>query len=206
MGQAASVSRMRSKRYSRVSPTRTAVRFSWILITPLLVVGCATPPPVAVQTPAPVLIAAVSPTKFVEMPYAVRGYREAANPSVRHETHAIYRRTRVPVTASDELAIVSRTTYPPTSISPLPINAELAAEIATQKKVTEDLRALQASMVEAESRMQAQYALLVRQSSEALKVRQQLEEERERVRVASSAAGPATSERATTAKSTEAKW
>lgn len=145
-------------------------------------------------------------TKPVETPYAVRGYREASNASIRHEPHVIFRSTRVPITAPDELASAPRTAYAPASLAPLPVNAELAAEIATQKKITEDLRALQASMAEAESRMQAQYALLVRQSSEALKVRQQLEEERERVRVASSATGPATAERATTAKSTEAKW
>lgn len=93
-----------------------------------------------------------------------------------------------------------------TSLSPLPINAELAAEIATQKKITDEIRALQSSLVEAESRMRDQYALLVRQSSEALKVRQQLEEDRERVRVTTSATAPATTEGAKTARSTEAKW
>lgn len=197
---------MRSKRYSFGSSLATAVRFSWILIAPLCVVGCATPPPAAVQTPPPVLIAAVSPTKFVETPYVVRGYREAANPSVRHETHAIYRRTRVPTTASDEIATVPLTTYSPASISPLPASAELAAEIATQKKMTGDLRTLQTSMAEAEQRMQAQYATLVRQSAEALKVREQLEAERERVRDAAPAATAATPASAKGGNSTEAKW
>ena len=73
-----------------------------ILLMPLLVVGCATQRPVAVQTPPPVLIAAVVPTKVIETPYDVRSYREAANPSVRHEAHAVYRRTVVPLTASEE--------------------------------------------------------------------------------------------------------
>jgi hypothetical protein len=110
------------------------------------------------------------------------------------------------VTAVEELPTAPRTAHAPATLAPLPASAELAAEIATQKKITEDLRTLQASMAEAESRMQAQYAQLVRQSSEALKVRQQLEEERERVRVASAAAEPATSADTKTVKSTEAKW
>ncbi len=197
---------MRSKRYSRVPIHNAAVCFCWIVTLPLLVAGCATPRRVLLEKPPLPLIPAASVTKPVETPYEVRGYREASNASIRHEPHVIFRSTRVPITAAEELATVPRTTYPPATLSPLPINAELAAEIATQKKITEELRALQASMSEAESRMQAQYALLVRQSSEALKVRQQLEEERERVRVASSAAGPASADRGTTAKSTEAKW
>lgn len=197
---------MRSKRYSRVPIHNAAVCFCWIVTWPLLVAGCATPGPVSLEKPKLPLVPAASVTKPVETPYAVRGYRESSNASIRHDPHVIFRSTRVPITAAEELVTVPHTTYPPATLSPLPINVELAAEIATQKKITEELRALQASMSEAESRMQAQYALLVRQSSEALKVRQQLEEERERVRVASSAAGPASADRVTTAKSTEAKW
>lgn len=197
---------MRSKRYSGVPIRQPGVCFCAIVILPLLIAGCATPGPVSVQTPPALLVPAASATKSVETPYAVRGYRETTNASIRHEPHVMFRSTRVPVTAADELATAPRAAYAPASLAPLPVNTELAAEIATQKKITEDLRVLQASMAEAESRMQAQYALLVRQSSEALKVRQQLEEERERIRLASSAAGPAPVERATTAKSTEAKW
>jgi len=197
---------MRSKRYSRVPIRNTAVCFCWIGTLPLLVASCVTPGPLSLPTPPLPQVPALSVTKPVETPYAVRGYREAANASIRHEPHIIFRSTRVPITAAEELPTAPRTAYAPASLAPLPVNAELTAEIATQKKITEDLRALQASMAESESRMQAQYALLVRQSSEALKVRQQLEEERERVRAASPATGPATAERATTAKSTEAKW
>lgn len=197
---------MRSKRYSGIPIHKAATCVCWIVALPLLVAGCATPGPVSLQTPPVPLVPAASMTKRGETPYAVRGYHDATNPSVRHEPHTIFRSTRVPVTAADELPTAPRTAHAPATLAPLPPSAELAAEIGTQKKITEELRALQGSMAEAESRMQAQYALLVRQSSEALKVRQQLEEERERVRVASSAAGPATAERATTAKSTEAKW
>lgn len=158
------------------------VRTPSILLVPLLVSGCATQFPVALQTSPPVMIAAVSPTKFAESRYDVRGYREAANPSIRHEGHAIYRSTRVPITASDDLETVPRASYPPASLAPLPASDELAVELATQKKITMELRTMQTSMMETEQKMQAQYALLVRQSADALKLREQLEKERNRVR------------------------
>lgn len=179
----------------------------WILLMPLLVAGCATPRPVARQVPAPVALAAALPTKLVETRYEIRGYREGANPAIRHEAHAVYRRTRVPITAGEELGTVPRTTYPPVSFAPLSASDELTAELATQKKVTADLRVMQTAMAETEQRMQAQYATLVRQSTEAMKVRGQLEAERGRVRSAappdSATAAPAG---ATVANSTEAKW
>ena len=174
-----------------------------ILLMPLLVVGCATQRPIAVQAPPPVLVAAVAPTKLVETRYDVRGYHEAANPAVRHEAHAVYRRTRVPLAASDELATVPRTAYAPASFAPLPASDELAAELTTQKKITGDLRAMQTSMAETEQRMQTQYAMLVRQSAEALKLREQLEAERGRARAtppAAVAVVPAD------AKAAEVKW
>jgi hypothetical protein len=181
------------------------MRYTWILLMPFFAVGCATQRPVAVQAPPPVQIAAVTPTKVVETPYDVRGYREAANPAIRHEAHAVYRRTRVPITAGDELATVPRTTYPPVSFAPLPASDELAAELATQKKITADLRVMEASMAEAEQRMQAQYAMLVRQSAEALKVREQLEAERSRARGATPGGIAATPAGETGAKP-EVKW
>ena len=149
---------------------------------------------------------AVEATKLIETPYEVGGYREGANASVRHEPHTIFRRTRVPIAAAEELATASRANYAPVSLAPLPINAELAAEIATQKKMTEEMRALQASLAEAESRMREQYSVLIRQSSETLKVRQQLEAERERVRLASAVPAPGPAEAARPLKSTDAKW
>jgi hypothetical protein len=173
---------------------------------PLLVVGCATQRPVAVQAPPPVLVAAVVPTKLVETRYDVRGYHEAANPAVRHEAHAVYRRTRVPLAASDELATVPRTAYAPASIAPLPASDELAAELTTQKKITGDLRAMQTSMAETEQRMQTQYAMLVRQSAEALKLREQLEAERGRARATPPAAVAAVAVAPADAKAAEVKW
>ena len=177
-----------------------------IFLMPLLAVGCATQRPVAVQAPAPVAIAAVLPTKIVETRYDVRGYREAASPSIRHEAHAVYRRTRVPVTASDDLETVPRASYPPASVAPLPASEELTAELATQRNITGDLRAMQTSMAEIEQRMQAQYGVLVRQSAEALKVRDQLAAERSRVRPVSAVEAMPASPAAAPGGNADVKW
>lgn len=182
------------------------VRYIPILLMPLLAAGCVTQVPIARQTAAPELVAAVSPTKLVETRYDVRGYREAANPAIRHEAHAVYRRTRVPVTASESLEAVPRDSYPPASVAPLPASEELTAELATQKKITTELRAVQTLMAETEQRMQAQYALLVRQSAEALKLREQLEAERNRVRAVPTAETAPATPAAVTSGNTEAKW
>lgn len=178
-----------------------------ILLVPLLIAGCATPPPVVVKTPAPTtVVAALSPTKLVETRYEVRGYREAANSSIRHEAHAVFRRTRVPVTASDDLAVVPRESYPPVSVFPLPASEELTAELATQKKITAELHAMQASIAETEHNMQAQYALLVRQGAEVLKVKGQLEAERSRLRSVPSVEAAPAAPVAATAANEEPKW
>ena len=182
------------------------VRKTLIFLMPLLAVGCATQRPVAVQAPAPVAIAAVLPTKIVETRYDVRGYREAASPSIRHEAHAVYRRTRVPVTASDDLETVPRASYPPASVAPLPASEELTAELATQRKITGDLRAMQTSIAEIEQRMQAQYGVLVRQSAEALKVRDQLAAERSRVRPVSAVEAVPASPSAAPGGNADVKW
>jgi hypothetical protein len=167
------------------------MRHAWILLMPFIVVGFVVQLPVAAQPPPPDLLAAALPTKFVETRYEVRGYREATNPAIRHEAHAVYRRTRVPIAACEDLDTVPRTAYTPASFSPLPASAELAAELGTQKTITADLRAMQASVAETEQRVQAQYATLVRQSAEALKLREQLEAERARIRAATTTVAPA---------------
>lgn len=185
------------------------MRPHWIVSIPFVLVGCATHAPVAVskvQT-SETLIAAVEPTKLVETRYEVRGYREAATPQLRHEAHAIYRQTRVPAPAADKFATVPRTSTPSLTDSPLPESTELGAELATQKSITAELRALQVAMAETDRQMQAQYAVLVRQSAEVLKLRQQLETERQKVHatpaVESSAPTPPPAETGTAA---EVKW
>jgi hypothetical protein len=176
---------------------------------PLLAAGCATQRSVTVPTQAaqqPLVVAAASLTKAIETRYEVRGYREATNPQVRHEAHAVYRSTRVPVATGDELATVPRTAYPVASYTPLPASDELAAELATQRSITTDMRAIQNSMVETERRVQSQYATLVRESAEALKVREQLESERARARAAAPAATSAAPAAAPAGGTAEVKW
>ncbi len=185
------------------------VRLAFLFLTPLLTAGCAMQPTGA-QSPSPmavpVVVAAVLPTKLVETRYDMRGYRDAANPSLRHEAHAIYRRTRVPLSASDELATMPRSSFPPASVAPLPASEELSAELTTQRKITAELRAMQAALADAEKQMTAQYTLLVRQSAETMQLRGQLEDERARVRsalpVETAPAAPAGSTSATQ----EVKW
>ena len=179
----------------------------------LFVVGCATQFPVGVQEPLPAphaVMAAADPTKLVETRYDVRSYREASSPALRHEAHAVYRRTRVPTTAGDDLMVAPRASYPPPSYAPLAASDELAAELATQKKLSAELSAVQASMVETEQKMQAQYAILVRQSAEVTKVREGLEAERARLRSVPAAAPsgppPVRPVRATAAGSPPVKW
>ena len=188
------------------------IRNSSVLLIPLLIIGCATPrpavpPPVAVQTATPTAaIAARSPTKQVETRYEVRGYRETANSSIRHEAHAVYRRTRVPVAASDDLGTVPRDSYPPVSVSPLPASEELTAELATQKKITAELHAMQESIAETEQSMQTQFALLVRQGAEVLKVKGQLDAERSRLRSVPSVETTPSAPVAAAAGKEEPKW
>jgi len=155
-----------------------------LLTLPLFaLVGCATHRPVAVAAPPPA-VPAVMPTKILETRYEVRGYREAANPSIRHEAHAVYRQTRVPLHADESKEPVPRTAYAPASYAPLPAAAELNAELASQKAITGELRAMKLAMAEMQLRMEAQYAQLVRQSVEAAKVRGELEAARDRLRMA----------------------
>ena len=187
------------------------MRYLWILLMLLLLVGCTTQLPVAVQDPLPVppvALAAPAATKVVETRYDVHGYREAGNPALRHEAHTVYLRTRVPMTAADDLTVAPRASHPPPSYAPLAASDELAAELATQRKLSAELRAVQASLVETEQKMQAQYAILVRQSAEVTKVREGLEAERSRLRTAP-AATPASrpaSARAPGPDSTPVKW
>ena len=181
------------------------MRNLWYILPAVLLAGCATKQPVAIQPPPVVPVAAVVPTKAVETRYDVRGYREVANPSIRHEGHIVYRRTIVPANAADDTGTVPRTAFAPASHAPLSGDAELAAELATQKAITGELRAMQSSMAESERRMQAQYAQLVKQSVEAVKLRDHLEAERDRLR---SGVPPAASEPvvANATAATEAKW
>jgi len=180
------------------------MRSLWILL-PLILTGCTTPPPPA-PTPLTQVVPVASPTKLVETGYAVRSYRDSANPAIWHEAHVVYRRTRVPVTASDDYSTVPRTSAPPISFAPLSSSDELAAELATQKKITADLHAMQVSVTETEQRLEAQYATLVRQSADVLKVHEQLAAERNRTQAAAPVAATATALTDKTGGKTTADW
>lgn len=173
-----------------------------LVLISCLFAGCTTQSRVAVQPPASPTVAAAQPTKAVETRYDVRGYRDAANPQLRHEAHAVYRRTRVPQNMESDLETAPRTAFAPASVSPLPASDELAAELSTQKAITADLRTIRASMAETERRMQAQYGQLVRQSDDARKLREQLEGVRSAPHVADTGAPVSASPE----KPAEAKW
>jgi hypothetical protein len=182
------------------------MRIISIPLLPVLMAGCATQRPVTLQTPPPLAIAAASPTKFVETRYDVRAYRDAADSSLRHEEHAVFRRTRVPVATSVDLETVPLALYPPSSVTPLPASEELNAELASQKKITAELRAMEASLVETQRQMQSQYAVLARQSAEALKLREQLENERNRIRTLSPSESRPPAPLPAPGASAEVKW
>lgn len=165
------------------------MRSHWLLL-PVLLAGCAGHPRAtrAPARPAPSVAAAIpaSPaTRLVETRYEVRAYHDAADPSVRHDAHAVYRATRVPVRPNgqaDSLASMPRTTFHPATHAPLPQQAELRAELATQKQITSELRTIQSAMVSTQRDAEQKFGELVNQTAETMKLRRDLEEERARVR------------------------
>lgn len=161
------------------------MRSSWILLLGMCLVGCATQRQAvrapAVSTPPSPVVRESAPTRLVETRYEVRGYREADNPSVRHEPHAVYRATRVPARV-ESLDVAPRSSFEPASHSPLPQSAELSAELAAQRQITTELREIKARMAAIEQQAQSQYGALVDQTASTLQLRQQLESERARVR------------------------
>jgi hypothetical protein len=190
------------------------MRIYWILVAAVLVTGCATHRPVASITPAltsspkPLVREAVA-TRVVETRYEVRSYLDPDDPRVRHDAHAVYRATRVPAQV-DALETTPRNKAAPISYAPLPPSAELAAEIATQKEIGAELRAIRSRMAAVEQQARAQFGTLADQTAETMHLRRQLEEERARVRELESkmsedmAAPPAMPPQV--ASGTEPKW
>jgi hypothetical protein len=162
------------------------MRGYWILITAMCVAGCASQRQAAMVRetsvpPAQPLVREVTATRVVETRYDVRSYRDAENPSVRHEPHAVYRTTRVPARV-EKLETTPREQFAPLSYAPLPADAELTAQIAAQKEINAQLRAIQTRMTSIEEQARTQLGTLVGQTEETLSLRRQLEEERARVR------------------------
>lgn len=156
-----------------------------ILILAMCMTGCATRRPIANR---PATMPATNPvvrempaTRLVETRYDVRAYRDAEDPSVRHDAHAVYRTTRMPVQAGS-LDAPPRHVVAPASYAPLPVSAELAAELAAQRQITTELREIKTRMAAIEQQAQSKYGTLVTQTADTLKLRQQLEAERARAR------------------------
>lgn len=159
------------------------MRSLMIILLVACATGCATQRrsqrpagPVAAQP----VVREAAPTRLVETRYDVRSYRDAGDPGVRHEAHAVYRATRVPALA-EALETAPRSAFSPASHAPLPANAELSAELAAQRRLTAELREIKARMAAIETQAQSQYGSLVSQTAESVKLRQQLLEERARV-------------------------
>ena len=165
------------------------MRAFWLLF-PLLLAGCAGHPravraPARVEPQATAAIPANPATRLVETRYEVRAYHDAADPAVRHDAHAVYRATRVPVRPNgpaDTLATVPWETFQPATHVPLPQNAELRAELATQKQITSELRTIQSAMSTTQREAEQKFGEVVNQTAETIKLRRDLEAERTRVR------------------------
>lgn len=179
----------------------------------LCLAGCATEQPMPiVKARAPAeksVVHEAAPMHGVETRYDIRSYRDANDASVRHDAHAVYRTTRV-ATRVEALETEPRGESAPVSYAPLPASTELSAELAAQKQITGELRAIKGRMLAMEQQAESQYGTLVNQTAETIKLRQQLEEARARVRDLESklrdrAAGVAAANAATTA-ATESKW
>lgn len=165
------------------------MRAQWLL-SAVLLSGCAsqrhaTRSRTPAETRPPAAVPANPNTRLVETRYEVRAYHDASDPTVRHEAHAVYRATRVPVRAdsrADTLATVPRTTMQPPTHAPLPNSAEVQAELATQKQITSDLCNIQATMTTTQKAAEQKFGELVNQTAETIKLRRELEEERARVK------------------------
>lgn len=181
------------------------MRHSLWIIGMAVLAGCASPKAVVTQAVAPTpVLPAETERKAVETRYDVRGYREAGSPAIRHEAHAVYRRTLVPHNA-EKTDVVPRTAFAPASYTPLPASEELNAELAKQKAVTADMQTMQGAMAATQTKMQAQYEQLVKQSGDALRLRTQLEAERNQSR-ANAATPPEGVAANADPRATQAKW
>lgn len=161
------------------------MRSLWMLV-PILVCGCVSRPQ-AIRAPSASVPAVPTrtATRVVETRYEIREYHDAADPLVRHDAHAVYRATRVPLRSNgrpEELATMPRTNLAPATVSPLPRDDELAAELATQRQITSELRAIQTAMSATQKDAEVKFGELVTQTAETVRLRRELEQERARVK------------------------
>lgn len=156
-----------------------------ILVFTICLAGCATHRPFvnlpASSAPTQPVVRETPATRVVETRYDVRAYRDADDPRVRHDAHSVYRATRVPARV-ESLDTAPRTAFAPASYAPLSPSAELTAELEAQRHITSELREIKARMAAIEQQAQSQFGTLVNQTSDTIRLRQQLEAERARVR------------------------
>jgi hypothetical protein len=152
---------------------------SVLVFIPILVAGCATPHPVAMDLFVPTGSIPQADAHVVVTRYELGTYRyprEASKPT----EPTVFRRTRVSndliPTGSDPRAVEA----PPT-LDPLPPSAELAAELAAQRDITARIRASQERIVGLERQARTQFETLVAQTETTVQLRRQLEAERARV-------------------------
>lgn len=145
-----------------------------------------------------------SPRIAMEVPYFVRGYHDTRDPNLRHGAHVVYRRIMVAVRteSGDERVPHARSV----AHAPLPMSTELAAELATQKALTAEVQAVEKTLKDIERAMRAHYADLLRQSASVQRVREELEAERERLRVVATESLPSDPPSPESTKSTAAPW
>jgi len=161
-----------------------------LLILPALVACAATPKSEPAQRQAPEPIPAAPEFKVVESRYEVRAYREAGDSNIRHEAHAVFRRTIVPLSAQDRQGVECRTSAPPASVAPLPASEELEAELKSQRAMTQDILVMRASIIETQKKIQAQYALMQQQASEIAKTYEKVKNDKQSTKVAPSQESP----------------
>lgn len=162
------------------------MRFTPLLLVCLAAAGCATQPRAAKVGPAPPAGTDVTGINLhpqmvtVETRYEIAGYYDPADPSIWHAAHAVCRQTevaRAQAEAKPPAEIGALTTFVPSSYDPLPPSAQLAAELAGQKEITAELRALKSRMVTLQGQAEAQYAQLVADRQTTDELRQKLQGE-----------------------------
>ena len=156
------------------------MRFMVIFVL-LGLAGCATSHPPAASLPAPTStrVSNLQRATVAQVTrYELGSYRYPAAANDGTNENAVLRTTRVPVHNATE---ANSETFSPV-YHPLPRSAELKAELAAQRDITEQLRAMKAAVVAAERKVNEQYSALVSQTEEVLKLRKILEADRAHVR------------------------